>query len=97
VHLPITLIGASLGVWLFYVQHQFQDTFWAREKAWNVLDAAVHGSSHYDLAIILRWFTANIGSAAGYRSIVCPLRFASIPISQGSRDLHCARAFHVCA
>jgi acyl-lipid omega-6 desaturase (Delta-12 desaturase) len=61
VHLPITLIGASLGVWLFYVQHQFEDTFWARETAWNVLEASLHGSSHYDLPIILRWFTANIG------------------------------------
>jgi acyl-lipid omega-6 desaturase (Delta-12 desaturase) len=61
VHLPITLIGASLGVWLFYVQHQFEDTFWARDKAWNVHEAALHGSSHYDLPIILRWFTANIG------------------------------------
>jgi acyl-lipid omega-6 desaturase (Delta-12 desaturase) len=61
VHLPITLIGASLGVWLFYVQHQFEDTFWARNKAWNVHEAALHGSSHYDLPIILRWFTANIG------------------------------------
>jgi omega-6 fatty acid desaturase (delta-12 desaturase) len=61
VHLPITLIGASLGVWLFYVQHQFEDTFWARNKAWNVHEAALYGSSHYDLPIILRWFTANIG------------------------------------
>jgi omega-6 fatty acid desaturase (delta-12 desaturase) len=61
VHLPITLIGASLGVWLFYVQHQFEDTFWARNKAWNVHEAALHGSSYYDLPIILRWFTANIG------------------------------------
>jgi len=61
VHLPITLIGASLGVWLFYVQHQFEDTFWAREKGWNMHQAALHGSSHYDLPVILRWFTANIG------------------------------------
>jgi omega-6 fatty acid desaturase (delta-12 desaturase) len=61
VHVPITLIGASLGVWLFYVQHQFEDTFWAREKAWNVHEAAFHGSSHYDLPVVLRWFTANIG------------------------------------
>ena len=61
VHLPIVLIGASLGVWLFYVQHQFENTFWAREKAWSLHDAAVHGSSYYDLPIVLRWFTANIG------------------------------------
>ena len=61
VHLPIMLIGASLGVWLFYVQHQFEGTFWAHEKAWNMHEAALYGSSHYDLPLVLRWFTANIG------------------------------------
>ena len=61
VHLPIMLIGASLGVWLFYVQHQFEDTLWAGDKTWNVQEAALRGSSHYDLPIVLRWFTANIG------------------------------------
>jgi omega-6 fatty acid desaturase (delta-12 desaturase) len=61
VHLPIMFIGASLGVWLFYVQHQFEDTFWAYNKAWNMHEAALHGSSYYDLPIILRWLTANIG------------------------------------
>jgi omega-6 fatty acid desaturase (delta-12 desaturase) len=61
IHLPITLIGASAGVWLFYVQHQFEDTFWIRERGWNQHEAALHGSSHYDLPAILRWFTANIG------------------------------------
>jgi len=61
VHLPIMLLAASVGVWLFYVQHQFEDTFWAAEPAWNVHTAAFHGSSHYALPGILRWFTANIG------------------------------------
>jgi acyl-lipid omega-6 desaturase (Delta-12 desaturase) len=61
VHLPIMLIGASLGVWLFYVQHQFEDTFWAHDRVWNMHEAALHGSSHYDLPLVLRWFTANIG------------------------------------
>jgi omega-6 fatty acid desaturase (delta-12 desaturase) len=61
VHLPIMLIGASLGVWLFYVQHQFEHTFWAAENSWNVHEAALRGSSYYDLPIVLRWFTANIG------------------------------------
>jgi omega-6 fatty acid desaturase (delta-12 desaturase) len=61
VHLPITLLGASIGVWLFYVQHQFADTVWAHDKTWNVHAAALHGSSHYDLPIVLRWLTANIG------------------------------------
>ena len=61
VHLPITLLGASIGVWLFYVQHQFADTFWAHNKDWDVREAALRGSSHYDLPAVLRWFTANIG------------------------------------
>ena len=61
VHLPIMLLAASVGVWLFYVQHQFEDTFWAEDRAWNVHTAALHGSSHYDLPGILRWFSANIG------------------------------------
>jgi omega-6 fatty acid desaturase (delta-12 desaturase) len=61
VHLPITLFAASIGVWLFYVQHQFEDTFWAQGSSWNLHEAALHGSSHYDLPIVMRWFTANIG------------------------------------
>jgi omega-6 fatty acid desaturase (delta-12 desaturase) len=61
VHLPIMLLGASIGVWLFYVQHQFEHTFWEHEAEWNVHDAALFGSSFYDLPPPLRWFTANIG------------------------------------
>jgi omega-6 fatty acid desaturase (delta-12 desaturase) len=61
VHLPIMLLAASVGVWLFYVQHQFEATAWAHERTWNLHEAALHGSSHYDLPGILRWFTANIG------------------------------------
>lgn len=61
VQVPIMLIGASLGVWLFYVQHQFEDTFWARNEMWTVHEAALRGSSYYDLPAVLRWFSANIG------------------------------------
>ncbi len=61
VHIPITLLAASIGVWLFYVQHQFEDTFWATKPTWTMPHAALHGSSHYDLPGVLRWFTANIG------------------------------------
>src|SRR5271169_835417 len=61
VHGPIFLLAASMGVWLFYVQHQFEDTRWAREGNWTLPDAALHGSSHYDLPVVLRWFSANIG------------------------------------
>jgi omega-6 fatty acid desaturase (delta-12 desaturase) len=61
VHLPITLIAGSIGVWLFYIQHQFDPTFWAPEGEWTFHEAALYGSSHYDLPLVLRWFTANIG------------------------------------
>jgi omega-6 fatty acid desaturase (delta-12 desaturase) len=61
VHLPVMLLAASIGVWLFYVQHQFENVAWARDGAWSVQDAALSGSSHYDLPSVLRWFTANIG------------------------------------
>jgi len=61
IHGPIFLIAATIGVWLFYVQHQFEDTRWAQEANWSHPQAALHGSSHYDLPIIMRWFSANIG------------------------------------
>ena len=61
IHVPIVLLGAGAGVWLFYVQHQFEHTHWAKSETWNAHDAALYGSSHYDLPIILKWFTANIG------------------------------------
>jgi acyl-lipid omega-6 desaturase (Delta-12 desaturase) len=61
IQIPIVALAASAGVWLFYVQHQFEETFWANGDAWNVHEAALHGSSHYDLPPLLRWFTANIG------------------------------------
>lgn len=55
------LIAATIGVWLFYVQHQFEGVAWARNSAWTREEAALHGSSHYDLPPLLRWLTANIG------------------------------------
>ena len=61
VHLPILLLAASMGVWLFYVQHQFEDVEWARGGDWMHSRTALTGSSYYDLPAVLRWFTANIG------------------------------------
>ena len=61
IHLPIVLMAASIGVWLFYVQHQFEDTYWADASTWKHEDAALLGSSHYRLPGILDWFTAHIG------------------------------------
>ncbi len=62
IHIPVVVMAASIGVWLFYVQHQFDETHWEREEDWDVHEAAFHGSSHYDLPHVLRWFTANIGA-----------------------------------
>ena len=61
VQIPVTLLAASIGVWLFYVQHQFEETHWSEPPVWNAHEAALHGSSHYDLPPVLRWFTANVG------------------------------------
>ncbi len=61
VQTPILLLATSIGVWLFYVQHQFEDTYWAEEQDWSLPDAALQGSSHYALPGVLSWFTANIG------------------------------------
>ena len=61
IHLPIAIFAASIGVWLFYVQHQFEHTTWEADADWSHPEAALHGSSHYDLPAVLRWFTANIG------------------------------------
>ena len=61
VHLPVMFLAGAAGVWLFYVQHQFESAYWARNGAWNIERSAVEGSSYYDLPAILRWFSANIG------------------------------------
>lgn len=61
IQLPITVIAATVGVWLFYVQHQFEHTHWCDGKEWTFHEAALLGSSHYALPGVLRWFTANIG------------------------------------
>jgi acyl-lipid omega-6 desaturase (Delta-12 desaturase) len=61
VQLPITLLASSIGIWLFYVQHQFEETYWDHQDAWSFHAGAMQGSTHFDLPAPLRWFTANIG------------------------------------
>ena len=61
IQLPITLLAGAIGIWLFYVQHQFEGVYWSRHDNWDALTAALRGSSYYKLPGVLRWFTANIG------------------------------------
>jgi omega-6 fatty acid desaturase (delta-12 desaturase) len=60
-YLPVLVVAATIGVWLFYVQHQFDGAHWDREGDWDFHQAALHGSSHYALPTVLRWVSANIG------------------------------------
>jgi omega-6 fatty acid desaturase (delta-12 desaturase) len=61
VYLPAYYLAAMAGVWLFYVQHQFEDALWERHAEWDYATAALHGSSHLKLHPVLQWFTGNIG------------------------------------
>ncbi len=61
IELPILFIACGAGVWLFYVQHNFDTTYWARHSNWDFFNAGIDGSSFYRLPKILQWFTGNIG------------------------------------
>jgi acyl-lipid omega-6 desaturase (Delta-12 desaturase) len=59
--LPTLVMAATIGVWLFYVQHQFETVYWSRRPAWDPLRAALEGSSYYRLPAALQWLTGSIG------------------------------------
>jgi omega-6 fatty acid desaturase (delta-12 desaturase) len=59
--LPVSLMAATIGVWLFYIQHQFEDAYWEPRPHWDFHAAALRGSSFYDLPPALHWITGNIG------------------------------------
>lgn len=61
IQLPVVIIAATLGLWLFYVQHQYEEVYWARNDVRDSLRAALEGSSYYKLPKIAQWFTGNIG------------------------------------
>ena len=58
---PIVVASSTIAVWFFYVQHQFEETLWAHDGDWSFHEAALHGSSHYELPQAIAWFTGNIG------------------------------------
>jgi acyl-lipid omega-6 desaturase (Delta-12 desaturase) len=61
VELPLVILAGSIGIWLFYVQHQFDDTYWERTDQWSYNDAALRGSSHLALPKVLQFFSGSIG------------------------------------
>jgi acyl-lipid omega-6 desaturase (Delta-12 desaturase) len=61
IQLAIATVSGTLGVWLFYVQHQFEDTYWRSREEWDYTTSALEGSSFYKLPAVLNWFSGNIG------------------------------------
>ena len=60
-YLPVILAAAAIGIWLFYIQHQFERAYWMPGADWNFHAAALEGSSFYDLPVVLHWLTGYIG------------------------------------
>jgi omega-6 fatty acid desaturase (delta-12 desaturase) len=61
VQLPIVMLAGAAGIWLFYVQHQFDDVYWERGERWSYVDAALHGSAYLKLPKVRQFFSGNIG------------------------------------
>lgn len=61
IYLPIVWVTSALGVFLFYVQHQFEDVYWSKDPNWTYSDAALKGSTYFRMPKVLQWFTGNIG------------------------------------
>jgi len=61
IQLPVIWVASTTGVWLFYVQHQFEGVYWERAKNWDFVKAGLEGSSFYKLPKVIQWFTGNIG------------------------------------
>lgn len=61
IQLIVTAVAGALGIWMFYIQHQFEDAYWEKHEEWDYTAAALQGSSFYKLPRILQWFSGNIG------------------------------------
>jgi acyl-lipid omega-6 desaturase (Delta-12 desaturase) len=61
VQLPTAMLAGAIGIWMFYVQHQFEDVYWERKEDWSYAEAALRGSSYLKLPSVLQFFTGNIG------------------------------------
>lgn len=109
VFIPVVSISAWIGSWLFFVQHQYEDTYWQHRPNWNYAEAAIYGSSHYKLPTPLRWITGNIGlhhihhlasRIPNYRLMECYRAsedLLSLPVMTIRDSLRCARLGLWCA
>jgi len=61
IQLPVMWVASTVGVWMFYVQHQFEGVYWERAQKWDFLKAGLEGSSFYQLPKVLQWFSGSIG------------------------------------
>jgi acyl-lipid omega-6 desaturase (Delta-12 desaturase) len=61
IQLPVMIIASAGGIYLFYLQHQYDEVYWCRNEDWDYQKMAMHGSSFFKLPAVLRWFTGNIG------------------------------------
>ncbi|NPV75010.1 MAG: fatty acid desaturase [Anaerolineae bacterium] len=61
IQLPVIWLGGAAGIWLFYIQHQFEDSYWEREGQWDYVASALLGASYYQLPRLLQWFSGSIG------------------------------------
>jgi omega-6 fatty acid desaturase (delta-12 desaturase) len=61
IQIPVMWMAGVMGIWLFYVQHQFDPSYWAHHEEWGSIEAALQGSSHYRLPAVLQWATGSIG------------------------------------
>ena len=99
IQLPVLVLAGAAGIWLFYVQHQFEGGYWARKSQWDPIRAAMEGSSFYKLPSILNWFSASIGyhhihhlnpRIPNYRLRQC---FDAIPALQAKEPLTIMKSF----
>ena len=100
IQIPLIWMAGAAGIWLFYVQHQFDGVYWSRKENWDPLRAALEGSSYYQLPAVLRWFSSNIGyhhvhhlgpRIPNYRLQQC---YAAIPALQAKPPLTFRQSLH---
>ncbi len=102
VQIPVIIVAAVVGVWLFSIQHRFEQSLWARKSNWHATSAALQGSSYLELPSLLQWFTGNIGfhhihhlnsRIPNYQLQQCHRSSAALRTAYVMKPWHCLRAW----